>query len=312
MVSMVHRLLQQWEEDHPEERKAVKKRGKKKKRKTKKAWDTTTSDLTRYKLSEEEMLSKRHQYRSKHHAQAQKLVKQARKSNLAKKREEMQKKKQSMMKKWDKRIKKAKRTRRRDPTKSEAPLAITEKGKCEEEQKEKDVPTKSEIRKEIFDSVQTSDAPPVWEWGTSASSSMDVLDDKLVKLQKEFHQFESKVRKELREPEAVLAPTSSQSTMENLINQIQGLATQVSCLTQQVSTLQNRVHQLESETKKFPTTFQTPTFDSKPTLGIDLLGRSFLPTQQGFPEPIIGRKFNEPKVIVSSSFQNANPAMPKM
>eukprot|EP00493_Phyllostaurus_siculus_P015583 UN15822 len=91
-----------------------------------------------------------------------------------------------MMKKWDKRIKKAKRARKSDPTKSEKPLAITEKGQCEETQRPKDVPTKCEIRKGISD---TSDSPPVWEWGTSASSSMDVLDDKLVKLQKEFHQF---------------------------------------------------------------------------------------------------------------------------
>lgn len=315
MVSMVHKLMKQWEKDHPaERRKPTKKRGKKKKTKRKKAWDCTTTDLSKHKLSEEEMLNKRKLCRSKHHAQAQKLVKQAKKSNLAKQREEIQKKKESMMRKWDRRIKKAKRVQTKATAEAEIDDVQTSTSDQEVESLQpENTNTGEKVLKEVS---ETTDDTPKWEWGTSASSSMDVLDDKLVKLQKEFHQFESRVRKELREPEPVISPVTTPltSTMEQLIDQVQGLSSQILGLTQQVSKLQSRVEQLEAQPSKVPEFQQPPAFDPiPPMLGIDLLGRSFLPSsQQRFPEPFVGRKFNEPNIVISSSFPQVNTQIAKM
>jgi len=287
---MVHRLMKQWEADHPEEgRKPTKKRCKKKKSKRKiaKAWDCTTSDLSKHKLSEEEMLKKRAQHRSKHQPQARTLVKQARKKSMAKKREDMQRKKQSIMRKWDKRIKKAKKSShtREDEDEQEASVEEDDQQEVKEEKQSNAAFVTDKSQPESSDATETD---PVWEWGTSASSSMDMLDDKLLKLQKEFHQFESRVRKELREPEPIksvpVAPAAP-TQMEQLILQMQGLAGQIGALSMQVKTMDVRLTKLELEKPTQIPLFShqppIPEFDPIPsTLGMDLLGRSFIPRNE--------------------------------
>lgn len=124
-MSVVHRLLKEWEKNQtrPSSSKGTKKRMKNKKktstkaerlsrsqpkRRPKKNWDFTSQDLTKHKLSVTEQLNKKARLRSKHREKGPVLVKEARKTFANKSRVEKQNKKERLHKKWEKRLSKKK------------------------------------------------------------------------------------------------------------------------------------------------------------------------------------------------------------
>lgn len=156
-MSLVHRLMKEWEETQGRNQinEPAKKKVKKKKIR-KKAWDSTTNDLGKYKLSQEEQLKKKSQIQSKHRNGARELVRQSRQKQTAKRRELKKKKKQSMISKWDTRVKKTKPSKKKRKKKNDSSEAC----ELEKEDSKKSNEDSNNSLKEIIDPSTNRRAVP--------------------------------------------------------------------------------------------------------------------------------------------------------